>query len=95
MRFLTVRQLRSQSAAVWRRLAEDGEIVVTSHGKPVAILSPVGSENLEQSLAALRRARAVAAVQAMQEQSAAAGAHRMTPRQVQAEIAAARRARAK
>ena len=95
VRFVTVRQLRGQSAAVWRRLAEEGEMVVTSHGKPVAILSAVKSENLEQSLATLRRARAIAAVQAMQEQSAASGTHRMTSSQIQAEIGAARRSRTK
>ena len=95
MRFLTVRELRSQSAAVWRRLANEGEIVITSNGKPVAILSAVSPENLEESLAVLRRARAVAAVDAMQRQSVAAGTHSMKPEEIQAEIAAVRRGRPK
>ena len=95
MRFVTVRELRSRSAEVWRRLAEEQEIVITSNGKPVAILSGVSADSLEESLSALRRARAVAAVDAMQRQSVAAGTHRLTRPQVNAQIAAARKGRAR
>ena len=95
MRFVTVRELRSRSAEVWRRLAEEQELVITSNGKPVAILSSVSPERLEESLSALRRARAIAAVDAMQRQSVAAGRHRMTRAQVNAQIAAARKGRAR
>jgi prevent-host-death family protein len=95
MQFVTVRELRSQSAEVWRRLADEQEIVITSNGKPVAILSSVIPERLEDSLAALRRARAAIAAEAMQRQSVAAGKHRMTPAQIRAEIAAVRKGRPK
>jgi antitoxin (DNA-binding transcriptional repressor) of toxin-antitoxin stability system len=95
MQFVTVRELRSQSADIWRRLTDEQEMVVTSNGKPVAILSAVAPENLEGSLAAIRRARAIAAVEAMQRQSVAAGKHRMTPSQVQAVITDVRKGRAK
>jgi uncharacterized protein len=73
MRFVTVRELRSQSADIWRSLTEEPEMVITSNGRPVAILSAVSSEGLEESLAALRRARASAAVETMQSRSVAAG----------------------
>ena len=93
MRFITVRELRSQSAEVWRRLADEGEIVVTCNGKPIALLSPLSPDNLEQSISAVRRARAIAAVEKMQERSAAAGTDRLTDQEIQAEIGAARRDR--
>jgi len=93
MRFVTVRELRSQSAKVWRRLAEEGDLVITSNGKPVAILSAVSHQNVEESLAAFRRARAVGAVEAMQQRSVAAGTHRMTQEDIQAEIVAVRKSR--
>jgi prevent-host-death family protein len=93
MRFLTVRDLRSQSADVWRHLTEEGDVVITSNGKPVAILSPVSAENLEESLAAIRRGRAMAAVEAMQRQSLAAGTNRLTEEDIESEIAAARKGR--
>jgi antitoxin (DNA-binding transcriptional repressor) of toxin-antitoxin stability system len=93
MRFITVRELRSQSAEVWRSLADEPEMVVTSNGKPVAILSAVSAAGLEESLSALRRARAIAAVDAMQSGSVAAGKHRMKRAAVETEIASVRKER--
>ena len=93
MRFVSVRELRSRSADVWRRLADEPDMVITSNGRPVAILSAVSSEGLEESLAALRRARAIAAVEVMQSQSVAAGKHRMSRAAIGAEIAVVRKGR--
>ncbi len=95
MRFVTVRELRSRSAEVLHRLAAESDVVVTSNGRPVAILSAVSPEGLEDSLAALRRARAVGAVSAMQGQSVAAKRHRMSRAAIAAEITAARKGRTK
>lgn len=95
MRFVSVRELRSRTADVWRQLSEEPDVVVTSNGKPVAILSAVSSEGLEESLSALRCARAIAAVEAMQIQSVAAGKHRLGQAAVQNEIAAVRKGRGK
>ena len=95
MRFVSVRELRSRSAEIWRRLADEQEMVVTSNGKPVAILSAVSQESLDESLSAVRRARALAAVQSMQERSVAAGTHRITRGDIQDEIAAVRKGRSK
>lgn len=93
MRFVTVRELRAQSAEVWRRLAQERDLVITSNGKPMAILSAVSPDDLEESLAALRRARAMAAVEAMQRQSVEAGADRISREAVEAEISAVRKQR--
>ena len=95
MKFVSVRELRSRSADVLRQLSEVPDVVVTSNGKPVAILSAVSSAGLEESLSALRRARAIAAVEAMQSQSMAAGKHRLDRAAIQGEIAAVRKGRGK
>lgn len=95
MRFVSVRELRTRSAEIWRRLKDERDMVVTSNGKPVAILSGVSQENLEESLSAMRRARAIAAVQAMQRRSDETGASRMTKAEIQGEIDAARKGRPK
>ncbi len=95
MRFVSVRELRGRSAEVLRGLSEEPDVVVTSNGKPVAILSAVSDVGLEESLSALRRARAIAAVEAMQSQSLAAGKHRLGRAAVQEEIAAVRKERGK
>ena len=95
MQFVTVRELRSRSAELWRRLAAEPDMVITSNGKPVAILSAVSPDGLEESLAALRRARAIATMEVMQRQSVAAGKHRLSPAAVETEIKAFRKGRAK
>jgi antitoxin (DNA-binding transcriptional repressor) of toxin-antitoxin stability system len=95
MRFITVRDLRGRSAEVWRRLSRDKDMVLTSNGRPIAILSATSEETLEESLAAIRQARAMRAVAAIQARSVEAGLDRMTLDEVNAEIEAVRKARRK
>lgn len=59
MRFVSVRELRGRSAAIWKELAKEKDLVITSNGKPIALLSATSEENLEESLVAVRRARAL------------------------------------
>ena len=93
MKFLSVRDLRSKSADVWKGLMAEREMVVTSNGRPIAILSAVTEETLEETLAAIRRFRAVAAVSEIQRQSIQRGADAITDTEIDAEVAAVRRAR--
>ncbi len=95
MRFVSVRELRGQSAAVWKMLANEKDLIVTSNGKPVALLSAMSDENLEESLSALRRARAQVAATAMQQASVRAGTDRLTLQDINTEIDATRRQRSR
>jgi antitoxin (DNA-binding transcriptional repressor) of toxin-antitoxin stability system len=52
---------------------------VTSNGRPVAILSAVNESNLEESLSAIRQARAAEAVMSLQRRSVERGAGEITP----------------
>ncbi|MGQ0557095.1 MAG: type II toxin-antitoxin system Phd/YefM family antitoxin [Nitrospiraceae bacterium] len=93
MKFITVRDLRGRSGQVWTKLAREREVILTSNGKPIAILSAVSEETLEESLVAVRRARAVAAVEKLQRQSIQAGTNALSPTEIVSEIKAVRRAR--
>jgi len=95
MKFLSVRELRSNSAEIWRRLPVEHELVVTNNGRPVAILTAVEEGNLEDNLAAIRQARAVTAVNRLQRQSVERGTDRLAPAAIAAEIAAVRRQHAR
>jgi antitoxin (DNA-binding transcriptional repressor) of toxin-antitoxin stability system len=95
MKFVTVRNLRSSPKRVWMELKKNDEMVLTSNGKPIAILTPVSEETMEPSLRTLRKARASAAVAMMQAESLARGSDRMTLRQINEEIATSRRGRNK
>ena len=93
MKFLSVRDLRSKSAEVWKGLSAEREMVVTSNGRPIAILSAVTEDTLEETLGAIRRSRAIAAVSEIQRQSVERGTDAITPAEIAAEISAVRRAR--
>jgi antitoxin (DNA-binding transcriptional repressor) of toxin-antitoxin stability system len=93
MKFITVRDLRGRSGQVWTKLAREREVILTSNGKPIAILSAVSEETLEESLTAVRHARAVAAVEKMQRQSVQTGTDKLSPTAIAAEIRAVRKAR--
>ena len=69
MKFLSVRDLRSKSAQIWKELPGEREMVVTSNGRPIAILAAITEENLEESLVAFRQARAVETVAFLQRRS--------------------------
>lgn len=93
MRFVSVRDLRGKSGEVWKDLPGEREMVITSNGRPVAILAAVNESNLEESLAAFRRARAIDAVAVLQRESVSRGNDTLTPEDIDAEIAGVRRKR--
>ena len=91
MTSITMRDLREHPRQIWTKLSRERDLILTSNGKPIAILSAVSEETLADTLAALRRARAIAAVKAIQSHSVAVGADRLTSKEIQAVIAAVRR----
>ncbi len=90
MKFLSVRDLKSKSAEVWKDLPEQKDMVVTSNGRPVAILSSINENNLEEVLSAFRRARAMQAVTSVQYDSVRAGTDQITAAEIDDEIKAVR-----
>ena len=73
MKFISVRDLRGKSAQVWKELPEERELIITSNGRPIAILAAISEANLEESLGAFRQARAVEAVASLQYKSVRSG----------------------
>jgi len=93
MRFLSVRDLRSKSAQIWEELPEQREMIVTSNGRPIAILAAINESNLEESLSAFRQARVVEAVSSLQRRSVATGTDALSIEEIEAEIKAVRNER--
>jgi antitoxin (DNA-binding transcriptional repressor) of toxin-antitoxin stability system len=90
MKFISVRDLRGKSAEVWKNLPAEREVVITSNGRPIAILSAVNESNLEESLSAIRQARAAEAVMSLQRRSVERGTDGITMEEIDAEIKAVR-----
>jgi len=90
MKTITVRDLRARTAKVWHELPDEREFVVTSNGRPVAVLSSANAETLEETLAAFRQARASLAVLKAQLRSVKTGRDKLSLADIQREIAAVR-----
>jgi prevent-host-death family protein len=90
MKFISVRDLRLKPGDVWKELKTNKDIVITSNGKPIAILNPVNDSNLESSIAALKRSRALLALDEIQREAVSKGFDKLTDVEIEEEIKTAR-----
>ena len=86
MKFVTVRDLRGKTSELWKELEQERELVVTSNGKPIAILSATDEDSFEECLWTLRRSRAADALAKLQRDASDRGLSEPTPEEVDAEI---------
>ena len=66
MKFIGVRDFRTQSARIWQELGDEKDMIITSNGKPIALLSAISEDNLEESLQVIRQSRAIQAIAQLQ-----------------------------
>ena len=78
MKFVTVRDFRTSPAAIWKKLPMERELVITNNGKPIALLTPLNDESMEETISAVRKAKAMNAMKKMKETSASLGNNKMT-----------------
>jgi antitoxin (DNA-binding transcriptional repressor) of toxin-antitoxin stability system len=90
MKTVTIRDFRSRPRAVRQALSGEREAVLTSNGQPIALLIPVDAATVDETADAVRRARAMRAIQAIRLKAARNGTDRLTMRDLDAEIAAVR-----
>lgn len=91
MRFISSREIRSNPARLWE-VREGDEAVITVNGKPRAIVVAVG-EDLEETLASVRRARAASALEKIRMQSHKRGLDSLPAEEIAAEIRTVRTGR--
>ena len=89
MNFYSVRDLRTTQKAIWENLEKDGEVVITNNGKPTALLINIEEGSFEETLKAVRQAKAMIAFNSMRSRAATEGF--MSDAEIEAEIEAARR----
>jgi len=95
MKFLSVRDLKTKSSQVWKDLLEQKEMIVTSNGRPIALLSSINENNLEQVLTAFRRARATNSLVSIQYDSIQKGIDMISMDEIKTEIGGIRAKRKK
>ncbi len=93
MKFVPTRALRINPGQVWDLLEQEKDLVITSSGKPVAVLTHADENTLEDVLATLRQGRAQAAVAKIRRLAVARGLNRLSGPRIQNIIRQTRKAR--
>ena len=82
MKFISIRDLRNNTRALRRDLQADREIVVTANGRPIAVMTRVDPDTVEQEILAIRRARTQAALSRVRTHARSEGLDRLTMDQI-------------
>ena len=93
MSFLSFRELRTSTAKINDMLTDNGKIVVTSNGKPKALMLQVDENDFEETLAVLNQIKLTRAINNMRASAERSGAAEMTLEEINAEIATSRKER--
>ena len=91
MYFYTVRDFRTSSKKIWDNLSQEGEAVITNNGKPIALLLDIRDGGFEETLKAIRQAKAMMAFNQMREIASSKGY--LSEEEIEKEIALARKER--
>jgi hypothetical protein len=93
MNIIAIKDLK-QPRRLKERLSAEKELLLTSDGKPVAVLVGVGvGEDPDVVIQALRDSRSRLALARVRESARKAGTNKMTMRDIEKEISAARKQR--
>jgi antitoxin (DNA-binding transcriptional repressor) of toxin-antitoxin stability system len=94
MKFLSIRELRSSTSHLKEMLSGNDKVVLTTNGKPTALMIGVDENSFEDLLNDLRSARVRRSIKQMREHSEGMSLDEMTLDDINAEISAVRSAQA-
>jgi len=86
MQFVPYRTLRNEPTTLRKKLASEGELVVTMDNQPFAVMISLGDENVQDILLMVSRLRAQMAVRSIRSQARKAGLDTMALKDVNALI---------
>jgi prevent-host-death family protein len=92
MRYVSVRELRNRPGRLWSTLSKE-DVVLTSNGKPMGVLVGVDETRLDDTVEAIRRAKAILAVSRMRRKAEETGLNRLSIADINREIREVRRRR--
>jgi len=91
MKFMSVREFRLNTGQARKGLQVDGELVLTTNGRPFAIVSAVQPETFDRELLALRRSRARVAIDRLREHARTDGSDQLSLETIHAVVRDVRR----
>jgi hypothetical protein len=86
MDMIAVREFRINPGKVWRRLKKSRRMIVTSTGKPIALLTDIKGSAIEDELRIDALARGALAVSKLREHAQKKGISKMKEKEIEAEI---------
>ncbi len=93
MKIITIRDFRTHPAKARETIADEPQSLLTANGKPLALMIPVDSDSLEETLEALKIGRTQTALRALRDEAAAKGIDKISSDEVNAIIAEQRQNR--
>ena len=73
MNFYSVRDLRTDSKSMWNDLSSGDEVVLTNNGKPSALIIDIPEGSFDETVQAVRQAKAMIALNSMRRKAEKAG----------------------
>jgi len=94
LKFLSIREFRASTGQLKEMLSDSGRIVLTSNGKPAALIIEVDENHFEEVLDDIRTVQARRAIRNMRAQAKRTGLDGMNLDDINAEISAVRNEKA-
>ncbi|MDM8536107.1 PIN domain-containing protein [Desulfobacterales bacterium HSG17] len=95
MRFISTKDLGFTLENIWEVTKQKQDIIITAEGRPIAILTGINEDTLAEELEALKRARAMNALDMIHKDSVIKGNCNIISEDIQAEIDLVRKERSK
>lgn len=95
MKFVSSRELRISPGTVWRKLDQEKDLVVTSNGRPIGVLTLANEDSLEDVLGSLRASRAQRAALTLRRTAADRDLNKWSAKDIEQVIGKERRVKRK
>ena len=95
MEFVSSRELRISPGTVWKKLDQEKDLVITSNGRPIGVLTLANEDSLEDVLASLRAGRAQRAALSLRRTAVARGLNKWSDKDIENVIRKGRQANRK
>ena len=86
-RFMSLRELRTETGRIKEILSDNGKIIITNKGKPEALMLDVNEQNFEETLSLINQIRLSRAISNIRATAQKSGASDMTMEEINNEIA--------
>jgi len=82
-----MRELQKSGGEIREALSNDGKVVITTAGKPTALMIQIGESDFEETLTLLNQVKLAKSIRAMRQEAAQNGLNNMSMEEIDAVIA--------